>query len=86
MKITITAIIERQRPRFYIHKKQKQLPNVFLHKKPDTFQKPRQFLLRFIYKKPYTFRYGFFLKCFEVRIYLQKHDTLRNVTFLHTNI
>ena len=65
MKITFTDIIERQRARFYIHKKQKQMPNDFIHKKPDTFQKTRQFLLR-------TFPYGVFHEIFEVGIYIQK--------------
>ena len=48
-KITMTAITERQRARF-IYKKIK-IPNVFIYKKPDTFQKARQFLLRFYVKK-----------------------------------
>ena len=40
MKITVTA---------------KKMRNVFIYKNPDTFQKARQFPLRFyIYKKPYT--------------------------------
>ena len=61
MKITIIAMIERQRARFYIHKNPKKMRNGFIYKKPDTFQKARQFLLRFcIYKKPYTLRYGIF--------------------------
>ena len=29
MKITINAIIKRQRARFYIHKKQKKMRNIF---------------------------------------------------------
>ena len=34
-----------------VHKKQKKLPNVFIYKKPDTFQEARQFLLRFCIQK-----------------------------------
>ena len=50
MKIMMTAIIERQRERLY-RQKAKKLPNVFIYKKPDTFQKARQFQLRFFYTK-----------------------------------
>ena len=46
MKITMTAIIERQRARLYAQKTKK-IRNVFISKKPDTFQKARQFPLRF---------------------------------------
>ena len=53
MKMTITDIIERQRARLYTQKAKK-LPNVFIYKKPDTFQKARHFPLRFLYKKQYT--------------------------------
>ena len=71
MKITMTAIIERQRARLYTQKA-KMLRNIFIYKNPDTFQKARQFLLRFIYKKPYTLRYGISHEIFEVGIYIQK--------------
>ena len=53
MKIIMTAIIERQRARLYTQKAKK-LPNVFLYKKPDTFQKARQFPLRFFNTKSHT--------------------------------
>ena len=46
----MTAIIERQRERFYTQKSKK-LRNVFTYKKPYTFQKARQFPLRFLYTK-----------------------------------
>ena len=42
----MTGIFERLRARFYIHIKQNKLRNVFIHKKSDTCQKGRQFLLR----------------------------------------
>ena len=53
MEITMTAIIERQCARLY-KQKAKELRNVFIYKKPDIFQKARQFLFCFIYKKQYT--------------------------------
>ena len=57
MKITMTAIIERQRERVYTQKAKK-LPYIFIYKKPDTFQKARQFPLRFYIQKAihFTFR------------------------------
>ena len=70
MKITMTAIIERQRARYYIHKKQNKSLNVFIHKKPDTFQKARQFPVRFYIQKGInsTLR-DFSYEIFEVGIY-----------------
>ena len=53
MKITMTAIIERQRARLYTQKA-KNIAKLFYMQNPDTFQKARQFPLRFLYKKPYT--------------------------------
>ena len=53
MKITMTAIIERQRARLYTQKGKKLL-NIFIYKKPDTFQKARQFPLRFFNTKSHT--------------------------------
>ena len=50
MKITRTAIIKRQRARLYTQKAKK-IRNVFIYKKPDTFQKAKQFLLRFCIQK-----------------------------------
>ena len=56
MTITMTAISERQRARFYIHKKQKKSRKVlYIYKKPDTFQKARQFPLRFYIQKGINF-------------------------------
>ena len=54
MKIMMTAIIERQGARLYTQKAKK-LPNVFIYKKPDTFQKARQFPLRFFIQKAIHF-------------------------------
>ena len=67
----MTAVIERQGTRFYIHKKPKQLPNV-LYKKPDTFQKARQFPLRFYVQKGIHLTLRDFHENFEVGIYIQK--------------
>ena len=72
MKITMTAIIERQRERFYMHKKQKKLLNVLIYKRPDTFQKARQFPLRFHIQKAIHLTLRDFHEIFEVGIYIQK--------------
>ena len=84
MKITMTAIIERQRARLYT--KSKKMQNVVIYKKPDTFQKARQFPLRFyIDKKEDTLRYGIFDENFKLGIYTKsmtlrkKRDNLRYV-------
>ena len=72
MKITMTAIIERQRACFDIHKNKNKLRNFFICKKLDTFQKYRQFLLRFYIQNSYTLGYGifhdFFNLAFTVRL------------------
>ena len=54
------------------------------YKKPDTFQKSRQFLLRFYIQKAIYLTLRDFHEIFEVGIIYQKHDTLRYVTFLYT--
>ena len=72
MKITMTAIIERQRARLYT-KKAKTLRNVFIYKKPGTFQKAKQPLQDLH-------------SIFEVGIYIQKHDTFRYMTILYKKI
>ena len=71
MKITITAIIERQRERFYTQKSKK-LRNVFTYKKPYTFQKARQLPLRFYIQKAIHLTLRDFHEIFEVGIYIQK--------------
>ena len=83
MQITMTAIIKRQRARLYTQKAKK-LRNVFIYKKQDTFQKARQFPLRFYMQKAIHLTLRDFHEIFEVGIYIQKHDTLRYVTFLYT--
>ena len=71
MKITRTAITERQRARLYTQKS-KTLQNVFIYKKPDTFQKARQFLLCFYIQKAIHLTLRDFHEIFEVGIYIQK--------------
>ena len=68
MKITMTAIIKRQRLRLYTQKAKKLL-KVFIYKKPDTFQKAKQFPLRFYIQKARNF---------------EKKDSLRYV-FIYKN-
>ena len=53
----------------YINQKMR---NVFIYKKPDTFQKVRQVLLSFYVKKADTLDYTIFHEIFEVGIYIQK--------------
>ena len=71
MKIMMTAIIERQRARLYTQKTKK-LPNVFIYKKADTFQKARQFALRYFIQKAIHLTLRDFHEIFEVGIYIQK--------------
>ena len=71
MKITMTAIVERQRACLYT-KKAKKLLNVFIYKKPHTFQKARQFPLRFYLQKALYLMLRDFHENFEVGIYIRK--------------
>ena len=71
MKITMTAIIKRQRACLYTQKAKK-LRNDFIYKKPDTFQKARQFPLRFYIQKAIHLTLRGFHEIFEVGIYIQK--------------
>ena len=71
MKITMTSIIERQRARLYTQKAKK-LRSVFIYKKPGTFQKARQFPLRFYIQKAIHLTLRDFHEIFEVGIYIQK--------------
>ena len=71
MKIRMTAIIERQRARLYTQKA-KNIRNIFIYKKPDTFQKARQFPLRFYIQKATHLTLRDFHEIFEVGIYIQK--------------
>ena len=79
MKITMTAIIERQRARLYT--KIKKIAKRFIFKKQDTFQKARQFPLRFYIQKAIHLTLREFHEILEVGIYIQKalHFALRDV-------
>ena len=65
----------------YIHRKKKQLWNVFIYKKPDTFQKARQFPFHLYIQKAIQLTLRDFHEIFEVGIYIQKawHFALRDV-------
>ena len=56
----------------YIHKKQKNYETFFIYKDPDTFQKARQFTLRFYIQKSIHLTLWDFDEIFEVGIYIQK--------------
>ena len=71
MKITMTAIIDRQRARVHTQKAKK-LPNVFIYKKRDTFQKAGQFPLCFYKQKAIHLTLRGFHEIFEVGIFIQK--------------
>ena len=65
----MTAIFEKRRARLYTQKAKK-LRNIFIYKKPDTFQKARQFALDFVYlKKSIHLTLRDFHEIFEVGIY-----------------
>ena len=76
----MTAIFEKRRARLYTQKAKK-LRNIFIYKKPDTFQKARQFPLRFYIQKAIHLTLRDFHEIFEVGIYIQKawHFALRDV-------
>ena len=67
----MTPISKKQRARFYIYKTQK-MRNVFifLQKKPDTFQKARQFPVRFYSQKVVHLTLRNFHEIFEIGIYI----------------
>ena len=58
--------------RTFKHKKQNKLRNIFICKKLDTFQKARQFPLRFFIQKPIHLTLRDFHEIFEVGIYIKK--------------
>ena len=71
MKITMTAIIKRQRACFYIHKKKNNVKRFYIQK-AGHFQKSRQFPLGFYIQKAIHFRLLDFYEIVEVVIYIQK--------------
>ena len=62
----------------------KNLRNVFIYKKPDTFQKARQFPLRFYIQKAIQLTLWDFHEFLKLAFLYKKHDTLRYVMFLYT--
>ena len=77
MKITITAIIKRQRARFYPQKKRKIAKH--LNTKIHTlFKKLDNSRYVFIHKKSYTLRYGIFMNFWSV------HFNTKNMTLCVT--
>ena len=64
MKITMSAIVERQRARF-MNKKSKKIAKRLKKKLHNS-------RCVFVYKKEYTLRYRIFHEIFEVGIYIQK--------------
>ena len=65
----MTPISKRQRARFYIYKKEKRgLKHLYVYKNQDTFQKARQFVSHFIYKKSDILCYAIFHENFEINI------------------
>ena len=64
-----------------VHKNKNKLRNIFICKKPGTFQKARQFPLRFNIQKAIHLTLQDFHEIFEVGIYIQKalHFALRAV-------
>ena len=83
----MTPISKRKHALFYKYKNQNKLQNIyFIQKKPDNFQKARQFALRFHTQKVRHFilrDFYEFLKFASIYIYTN-HDTFRYVTFLYT--
>ena len=85
----MTPISKRSRAYFYIYTKKKKCKTfIYIYNNPDSFQKARQFTLRFCSQKSihFTLRnsswsfWNWYLNIYK------KHDTLRYVTFLYTKI
>ena len=62
----------RKTTRTLIYTKSKKMRNVFIYKKSDTFQKARQFPLRFYIQKAIHLTLRDFHEIFEVFIYKQQ--------------
>ena len=84
----MTVISERQCAHFFIYKNQKQLCNVFIYKKPDTFQKARQVPLGFFKQqsKQFTLHHVSW-NLWSWHLYLKKslHFVLCDVLFKKSN-
>ena len=62
----------RKTTRTFIYTKRKKIAKRFLYKKPDTFQKARQFPLRFYIQKAIHLTLRDLHENFQVYIYIQK--------------
>ena len=71
-KLTRLPSFKRQRARIYKYKGQKQLRNILIYKKPDTFQKAGQLTLRFYIKKERHFTLRNVSRIFLSWHYIQK--------------
>ena len=68
----------RKTTRTFIYTKNKKNCEKFLYTKSQTlFKKLDNFRYVFIYKKPFTLRYGIFMKFLKLAFISKKHDTLR---------
>ena len=76
MKITMTAIIERQGARLGSYMHNLFLRNLFIYKNPETFQKARQFPLHFYIQKAIHLTLRDFHEISEVGIFHTKSMTL----------
>ena len=76
----------RKTKRTIIYKEQKNCETFLYTKSLTLFRKLDNFCYVFIYKKPYTWSYGIFMKFLKLAFIYKKHDTLRNVKFLYTKI
>ena len=86
MEITMTDISKKQRARIYIYKAKK-MPNVLIYTKSRTLRKNKDnYHYVFIFKKPETLRYKFFINILILAFIYKKNDTLRYVKFLYTII
>ena len=89
MNIGMMPISKRQRAHFYIFKKQVNNKTlIFIYKKQETFQKSRQFTLRFFSQNTWHFTlHKFPWNIWNIHLYIyKKHDILRCVKFLYTKI
>ena len=71
----------RKTTRSQIHKKGKHSETFLYTKSQKLFKKLDNFRYVFVYKKPYTLRYGIFMKFLKLAFLCKKHDTLRYVKF-----
>ena len=61
--------------------KRKKIAKHFYIQKAKHFSKNYSIPVMFLSKKPYTWRYGIFMKFLKLAFIYKKHDTLRYVTF-----